>query len=281
MAQCKEIADLLDLSGKTAIVTGGARGIGEGIATRLAQAGAKVAILDINGEALDETAKKLKGQGLEVAGVRADVTAEADCAAAVRKTVDLYGGLDILVNNAAYFPTIPLMQMSREDWDKIYAINCRGAFLMTKETVGVMMRQNETAPDRGGVVIFISSTGAYRANRVGMSAYHSTKGALLSFKNHLTGELAPHGIRVNCVVPGSVNSFNADADGVYRPFPMDINQIPLRRSGTPYDIANAVLFLSSPSASYITGIELPVEGGMTRLPTFGYPEEQLVQRSNG
>jgi len=273
-----EITDLFNLSGKVAIVTGGAKGIGEGITIRLAQAGAKVMICDINTDSLNNAVRKFCSMGLNVTGTIADISNEGDCIKTINKTVETYGGIDIMVNNAAYYPTIPLLETTQADWDKVYAINCRGAFLMTRETVKIMVKQNLTTPERGGSIIFIASLGAERANRVGMSAYHSSKGAILSLKNDLTGELAPHNIRINCVLPGAINSMIPDENGIYQPIPMPINKVPLRRMGVPFDIANAALFLSSSASEYITGIEILVDGGMYKLPTFGYPEEQKVIR---
>ena len=278
MTSQNETNNLFNLSGKVAIVTGGAKGIGEGITIRLAQAGAKVMICDINTEGLDKALRKFLAMGLDVAGARADISVEADCINVVNQTVETFGGLDEMVNNAAYYPTIPLLETTQADWDKVYAINCRGAFLMTRETVRVMVNQNKTTPERGGSVIFIATLGAQRANRVGMSAYHSSKGAVLSLKNDLAGELAPHNIRVNCVLPGAINSMVPDENGIYQPTPMPANKVPLRRMGVPFDIANAVLYLSSPAAEYVTGIEILVDGGMYKLPTFGYPDEQKVIR---
>ena len=273
-----EINDLFNLSGKVAIVTGGAKGIGEGITIRLAQAGAKVMICDIDTAALDKAVQKFRTFGLEVAGICADISNEDDCRNTVIQTVETYGGVDIMVNNAAYYPTIPLLKTTQADWDKVYAINCRGAFLMSRETAKIIIEQNKITPERGGSVIFIASLGAQRANRVGMSAYHSSKGAILSLKNDLSGELAPYNIRVNCVLPGAINSMIPDENGVFQPIPMPANKVPLRRMGVPFDIANATLFLASPAAEYITGIEILVDGGMYKLPTFGYSEEQKVIR---
>jgi len=278
MAIQKEITDLFNLSGKVAIVTGGAKGIGEGITVRLAQAGAKVMICDIDTGGLEKAIQKFQKMGLEVAGVRADISVEDDCINVVKETVKVFGGIDIMVNNAAYYPTIPLLETSQVDWDKVYSINCRGAFLMTRETAKVMIEENKKTPEHGGSVIFIATLGLQRANRVGMSAYHSSKGAVLSLKNDLAGELAPHNIRVNCVLPGAINSMVPDGNGIYQPTPMPINKVPLRRMGVPFDIANAVLYLASPAADYVTGIEILVDGGMYKLPTFGYPEEQKVIR---
>jgi NAD(P)-dependent dehydrogenase (short-subunit alcohol dehydrogenase family) len=197
-----EIVNLFDLTGKVAIVTGGAKGIGEGITTRLAQAGAKVVICDLNTEVMEKTVSKLTGMGLNVSGVHADISVEEDCINLVKKAVQLYGSLDIMVNNAAYYPTIPLLETTQSDWDKVFAVNCRGAFLLARETAKAIVAQNQSEHGRGGSIVFIASLGALRTNRGGMSAYHSSKGAILSLKNELAAEFAPYSIRVNCVLPG-------------------------------------------------------------------------------
>jgi NAD(P)-dependent dehydrogenase (short-subunit alcohol dehydrogenase family) len=277
-----EIANLFDLTGKTAIVTGGAKGIGEGISALLADAGAKVVICDLNTDNMEKTVNKLTEKpGAAVSGVPADISAEEDCINVVKKTITLYGGVDILVNNAGYFPTIPLLETTQEDWDKVFAVNCRGAFLMTRETVKAMAAQNQSRPGRGGSIIFFASVGAFRTNRGNMSAYHSSKGAILSLKNELAAELAPHGIRVNCVLPGAINSMSLDENGEYKIMPMPIDKVPLCRLGLPGDIANAVLYLASPAAQYVTGIELIVDGGLCKLPTYGYSDEIKISRMNG
>ena len=278
MAVHNAIQEIFDLTGKVAIVTGGARGIGEGLSIRLAQAGAKVVACDLDADGLEKAINKFKGMGLEVSGVRADISVEADCANVVQKAVEIYGGLDIMVNNAAYFPTIPFLDVTLADWEKVYSINARGAFLTTREATKVLVKQNEKTPDRGGSIILIATLGAYRPNRVGMSTYHSSKGAVLSLKNHLCGELAPHNIRVNCILPGAINSMRPDENGEYQPLPLPVEKVPLRTMGIPFDIANAALFLASPAGRYVTGVELPVDGGLNKLPSFGYPEEQKVLR---
>ena len=270
----KEISELFDLTGKSAIVTGGAKGIGEGITTRLAQAGAKVVICDLDETTLNKTVSKLTDAGLDVVGISGDVSVEDDCIKAVKKAIDTYGGVDILVNNAAFYPHKSFLETTQAEWDKVFAVNCRGAFLMAREVAKAMLAQNQISPNRGGSIIFIGSLGAYRTNRVGMSAYHSSKGAINSLKSEMASELTIYNIRTNSILPGAINNLKLNDKGEYDGFAIPINKIPLGRIGVPYDIANAVLYLASPAAEFISGIELIVDGGMYKLPTFGYSDEK-------
>ena len=269
----KEISELFNLAGKTAIVTGGAKGIGVGITIRLAQAGANVVVCDLDETTLNQTVCKLSDERLNVVGISGDVSVEDDCVKAIKKAVDTYGGVDILVNNAAFYPTKPFIETTQLEWDKVFAVNCRGAFLMAREAAKIMLAQNQITHSRGGSLIFISSLGAYRTNRVGMSAYHSSKGAIISLKNEMASELTIHNIRTNCISPGAINSSRLNNKGEYDGHAMPVNMVPLGRIGVPYDIANAVLYLASPAAEFISGIDLVVDGGMYKTPTFGYPSE--------
>jgi len=268
----KEISELFDLTGKVAIVTGGGKGIGEGISTRLAQAGAKLVICDMDETTLNKTVNKLSEEKLDAVGFCGDVSVEDDCIKTVKKAIDTYGSVDILVNNAAFYPHKPFIEITQTEWDKVFAVNCRGAFLMAREAAKTMLAQNQILPNRGGSIIFIGSLGAYRTNRVGMSAYHSSKGAINSLTNEMASELTIHNIRTNCVLPGAINTQKLNDKGEYEGFAISINKIPLGRIGIPYDIANAVLYLASPAAEFLSGIELIVDGGMYKLPTFGYDE---------
>jgi 2-deoxy-D-gluconate 3-dehydrogenase len=183
----------------------------------------------------------------------------------VRHTVKIYGGIDILVNNAGRYKSIPLVDITTDDWDMTFNINIRGTFYCTREVAKIMIEQK-----RGGSVINISSTASFRPNVVGMSHYHSSKGAQLSFTNHICGELSPYGIRVNAVCPGSVD-VNAGTDtssNIPPEIVAKINaKIPLGRQGTPDDIGRAVLYLASDMSSYVTGLHLVVDCGMIKVPT--------------
>lgn len=272
----QSITDLFDLTGKVAIITGGAKGIGYGITLRLAQAGAKCVICGRNGARAEEVAEGFRNMGLEVVGFGADVSDETSVDRLVRKTVETYGGIDILVNNAGNYPQKKLEDTTAEIWDSVFASNVRGMFLCTKAAAEVMTRQG-----RGGSIINCSSIGAFRCNVVGMCAYHSSKAAMLGFTNHEAAELGPRGIRVNAIAVGAINAVGPDKTGIFTPeniaspavqYPVPPNMIPIQRMGGPADIGNACLYLASEAGSFVNGIYLTVDGGMSKVPTFGYPE---------
>lgn len=272
----QDIIRLFDLTGKVAIITGGAKGIGYGITLRLAQAGAKCVICGRNAERTAQVAKGFRDMGLEVSGFAADVRAEADVNALVEKTVELYGTVDILVNNAGCYPMKKLQETTQETWDDVFATNVRSMFLCTKAAVKVMEDHKH-----GGSIINCSSIGAFRSNIVGMCAYHSSKAAMLGFTNHEAAELGVKGIRVNSIAVGSINAKGPDGSGVFTSEnitspevqkPMSPDRCPLGRYGGPADIGNACLYLASDAASYVNGIYLTVDGGTTKVPTYGYPE---------
>lgn len=274
----QEIINLFDLSGKVAIVTGGAKGIGYGITLRLAQAGAKCVICGRNQGRVETVAKGLVELGFDVTGIGCDVSDEASVQALVQKTVEKYGTIDILVNNAGNYPKLKLQDTTIEDWDGVFASNVRGMFLCTKAVAKVMEEHGH-----GGSIINCSSIGAFRCNHVGMSAYHSSKAAMIGFTNHEAAELGPKGIRVNAIAVGPINAVGAmnKGDGTFTPetvaspevaYPVPPKIVPIRRMGCPADIGNACLYLSSEAGSFVNGIYLTVDGGMGKVPTFGYPE---------
>ena len=269
MAIAKEIIELFDLTGKTAVVAGGAKGVGEGVTKRLAEAGANVVACDINKEGQDTVAKRLTDRGLNVTSVYCDLQKEEDCNNVIREAVKTYGGLDYLVYSAGIFPVKPLTEITQEFYDMVFNINVRGAHFMAREATKVMIEQNERTPGRGGAMGLISSHGSQRASLIGQSTYHSTKGALISFKNDVSAELAAHDIRINCVLPAGVQNM-PDENGNYALVPQDRRTNPLGRLALPDDIANAVLFFLSPAAAMVTGTEMFVDTGTFRAPLYGY-----------
>lgn len=266
------IEKLLDLSGKVAIITGGAKGIGYGITVRLAQAGAKCAICGRNATRVEEVSEQMRGFGLDVYGFGCDVGDEDSVVGFVKNVVEKFGTVDILVNNAGNYPPNRLEDVSAAEWDSVFASNVRGMFLCTREVVNEMK-----AKGHGGSIINCSSIGAFRCNFVGMSAYHSSKGAMLSFTNHEAAEQGPYGIRVNSIAVGAVEA-QGDNKGVFTPDTIDFNKpipnnaVPIGRFGCPADIGNTCLYLASDLGSYVNGVYITVDGGMTRVPTFGYKE---------
>lgn len=256
------LVELINLKGKTAIVTGGAMGIGLGIARRLAEAGAHVVIADLNDTAGAAAVKELRGSGGEAAFIKTDVSREADVAAATDFAVKEYGGIDILVNNAGIYPQIPVMQMKTADFETILNVNLKSVFLFTKAVAAVMIAQK-----RGGKIINITSIDAVHPSSVGLAVYDASKHGLWGFTKNIALELAPHGIRVNAIAPGGILTPGAgagkpaspDMDAIMKRF---LEKIPMKRMGDPDDIGKVALFLASDLSSYVTGSQIVVDGGV-------------------
>lgn len=260
--EIKPIKDVIDLSGKTAIVTGGAMGIGFGIAYRLAEAGANVVVADMNEETGRNSAEELNGKGFKAAFVKADVASEADVRAAVDFAVKTYGGVNILVNNAGIYPTIPVMQMKAADFDKILDVNLRSAFFFTRAAAEAMIKEGS-----GGKIINITSIDALHPSSVGLAAYDASKHGLWGFTKNSALELAPYNIQVNAIAPGGIST---PGTGAGKPAPPDIQailakfmeKIPMKRMGEPDEIGKVALFLASDLSSYMTGSQVVADGGV-------------------
>ena len=244
------------LQGKSALVTGGASGFGAAIAETFAREGAKVTILDLNGEGAAKVASGING-----ASVQGDVTRAADIQAAVATAQDHGGSLDIVVNNAGWtHRNKPMMEVTEEEYDRLYDINVRSIFHMTRACVPVMRAQGS------GVILNIGSTAGIRP-RPGLTWYNSTKGAVNLLSKSMAVELAPDNIRVNCVAPvigatALLESFMGVPDTPENRAKF-IATIPLGRMSEPQDIANACLYLASNEAEFVTGTVFEVDGGRT------------------
>jgi len=259
------IAQLFDLSGKGAIVTGGAMGIGQAIAFRLAEAGASVMIADIDLEDANQTAERIKAGGGQAQAIRADVRNTADAKKVAQAAVEIFGSLSILVNNAGIYPFSAVLQTSEELWDRVFDINLKGAFFYSQAAAQEMIKVG-----RGGRIINMASVDALRPHG-SVAHYSASKGGLAMLTKALALELAPHGILVNAVAPGSIITPGTDA--IRRGLGPAIGQspeqmvkrfaerVPLRRAGTPDDVAKVVLFLASAAADYMTGDVVLVDGG--------------------
>ncbi len=259
------IRELFDLSGKSAIVTGGAQGIGQAIAFRLAEAGACVMLADINREAANETVGRIRSAGGTAEAIPADASSAEDARTVVEETEKAFGGLDILVNNAGIFPLVPVLRVSEELWDKVFDINLKGAFLYSRACGEVMAQGGQ-----GGKIINIASIDGLRPN--GMAAhYNASKGGVLMLTKALALELAPHGILVNSVSPGGITTPGTDAarENVRKSMGIPeedllqgwIQRVPLKRMGDPDDVARVVLFLASAASDFISGANIVVDGG--------------------
>jgi 2-deoxy-D-gluconate 3-dehydrogenase len=253
---------VIDLSGKVAAVTGGAMGIGFGIAYRLAEAGAAVVVGDLNEKAAQEAAAKLEAKGWKGSAVTADVSDPDQAARVVDAAVRTYGGIDILVNNAGIYPTIPVMEMQPKDFLRILSVNLEGAFFCTKAAAQRMIEQG-----RGGRVINITSIDALHPSMIGLATYDASKHGLWGFTKNAALELAPHKIWVNAIAPGAIatpgtgagGSVNPQLESALEPF---VAKIPMHRMGEPDDIGRVALFLASDLSSYMTGSQVVVDGGV-------------------
>jgi 3-oxoacyl-[acyl-carrier protein] reductase len=253
--QAFEMTSIHLLRGKTAIITGGSRGIGRSTTLRLAEAGANVVVNYLSNEAAaEEVVREAKEKGVDALAIRADVSNVDQAEHLVQHTVERFGGLDIVVANAGIWEGSPIESMSESLWDRVIDINLKGTWSVCRAAVKVMKQQ------KSGSIVIVSSTAGQRGE-AGYSNYAASKGGQISFTKALASELAPH-VRVNCVAPGWVDTeLNEDVfgDQAYRRKVTD--EIPLRRMATADDIAFPIVFLASEWARHITGEVLNVNGG--------------------
>lgn len=245
---------MADLSGKTALVTGAARGIGRAIAVRLAQAGADVAVCDLDASWLEETAAAIRAAGRRVETFACDVSRADQVEAGVNVVAQAWGRLDVLVNNAGITRDTFLARMSEADWDAVLNVNLKGAFLFTKAASRWMLKQ------RSGSIVNIASVIGIIGN-AGQANYAASKGGLIALTRTVARELASRNVRANAVAPGFIRTAMTDKlpDELRNRM---LSSIPLGRFGEPDDVARVVLFLASDDSAYVTGQVISVCGGM-------------------
>jgi 3-oxoacyl-[acyl-carrier protein] reductase len=249
---------MTQLKDKVAIVTGAAGGFGEGIARLFVAEGAKVLIADIDGEKAQQVAASL---GAKARAVRCDVTRRADIDAAVRACVEAFGAPDIVVNNAGTtHKNQPMLEVDEATFDRVFAVNVKSIYHMTQAVLPLMRAR------KSGSIVNIGSTAGIRP-RPGLSWYNASKGAVNLLSKSMAVELGPDNIRVNAVCPvmgatGLIEQFLGAADTPEARARI-VAGIPLGRMSTPEDVAQATLYLASDAARFITGVELPVDGGRT------------------
>lgn len=245
---------MLNLEGKTALITGAARGIGKSIACKLAAQGVNIVLNDIPGSDAAATCEELKAMGVGCICTLGDVRSEEDAKRAVADGVEAFGGIDILVNNAGITRDGLAMRMSEADWDDVLAINLKGAFHMMKAVCKPMFKQ------RSGSIINVASVVGIMGN-AGQANYSASKGGLIALTKTIAKEYAPRNIRVNAVAPGFIRSAMTDklTDEVRDAY---FKAIPLGRFGEPEDVADVVAFLASDMAKYITGQVVQIDGGL-------------------
>ena len=249
------MTEFISLKDKVAIVTGGARGIGKAIAGTLARLGASVVVADLKAELAEETAKEIAAStGQKAIALSVDVSDNESAKAMVKSVLDEFGKVDILVNNAGITRDGLIMRMSEQDWDMVLNINLKGAFNCSQAIVRQMMKQ------KSGRIINISSVSGV-SGQAGQTNYSSSKAGLIGFTKALGKEVGSRNVTVNAVAPGFIETdLTVDLPEEVRQW--GINLTPLGHFGVPQDIANAVAFLASDEAAYITGVVLQVDGGM-------------------
>lgn len=242
------------LEGKNALITGAARGIGKAIALGMAKEGANICITDVDMETAESTAKEVKALGVKAVAVKLDISNQEDVVNAFAAFNDEFSSLDVLVNNAGITKDTLILRMKEEDWDAVMNINLKGSFLCSKEAIKIMSKQ------RSGKIISISSVVAFMGNP-GQANYSSSKAALIGLTKTIAKEYASRGITANAVAPGFIQTPMTDvlSDKVKDEMK---KAIPLGEFGTPEDVKDAVIFLSSKESDYITGQVLHVNGGM-------------------
>lgn len=257
--ETKSLQDLLNLSNKVALVTGGSKGIGEGIVRRLHEAGARVVIADIDIDTAQNLASQLNNQRPDsTLAVHCDVSQENDVQTTTEKSIEVFGGVDILVNNAGIFPFASLEDLSAELLDKVYAVNVRSVHMFTK-AVAAHMKQT----GRQGRMVTVCSIDSLHPSGVGLAAYDASKHAVWGYLKNVALELAPDNIVVNGVAPGGIATpgVAAMAGGNADDIKAQGSSVPMNRWGEPDDIAKAVLFLASDLSTYMTGSMVVVDGG--------------------
>jgi len=258
------IAQLFDLTGKGAVVTGAAMGIGQSIAFRLTEAGASVMIADINIDAANRTVEKITTNGGKAQAIKADASSRDDAQKTVRAAVEAFGSLDILVNNAGIYPISPVLEISEEMWNRVLDINLKSVFHYSQAGATEMIRAGN-----GGKIINMASMEGLHP-RDSFAHYTTSKAGVIMLTKSMALELAAHNILINAIAPGGVwtpgsesLSSETEASGISLKEGMGkfLARLPIGRFAMPDDIAKVALFLASPAADYMTGSVLLVDGG--------------------
>ena len=249
------MADPSSLEGRTAIVTGAGQGMGRAVAGALAALGARLVVNDLNAQSADQTAETLRSAGAEAIAIQADVTDAAAVRRMVQETIDRFGGIHILVNNAGILRPTPVIDIPEAEWDLVIEVNLKGTFLCSQAVLPAMQ-----AAGWGRIVNF-SSTAGKNISTVGGAHYTAAKAGILGFTRHLAKEVARTGITVNAVCPGLIDTemvrttISEEKTRAYE------QGFPIPRLGRPEEVADLVAFLATDRAAYITGASLDINGG--------------------
>jgi NAD(P)-dependent dehydrogenase (short-subunit alcohol dehydrogenase family) len=247
---------VLDFRGSTVLITGGAHGIGRATALRFAEAGAAVAVLDHDAAGAEAVAVELRALGAHALGVPCDVGVDAELEAAFARTRFELGAPSIVLHNAAWYPHGAVTELAPEDWERTVRVCLTAAVTCARLSLPDMQQAGS------GALVFTSSVHAVRAFH-DYPAYSAVKAGVLGLMRQLAVQYGPFGVRVNAVVPGPIDTrIWGTGEAVENRKRARAATVPLRRLGTPLEVANATLFLASPLASFITGVALPVDGGM-------------------
>lgn len=248
------ILEQFKLDGKTAIVTGASRGLGQAIAVGLAEAGADLAL--VHRSDASETRQRIEALGRRCVTIRADLSDKDSVPTIIDATIGELGGIDVLVNNAGIIRRAPVTELSEEDWDDVMNVNIRTPFFLSQAVAKVMIEQG-----RGGKIVNIASMLSFQGGIL-VSSYTASKSALVGLTRLLANELAPHGINVNAIAPGYMATDNT------RPLREDatrnkaiLERIPVGRWGAPEDLQGAAVFLASAASQYMQGFTIAVDGG--------------------
>lgn len=244
-----------ELQGKVAIVTGGGRGIGRGIAERLAKAGAEIIIADIDISKAKKTAERLAKKGKNSLAIQADISRERAINFLIRKSLEKFGKVDILINNAGIMYRTRLQNISLEEWESTLKVNLTGPFLLIKAVLPIMKKNGS------GRIVNISSSAGRSVSTLGGAHYTASKAGLLGLTRAAAKELASHGITVNAVCPGLIDTPMVRKTTKKAELKSFINSFPIQRLGLPEEIGDLVVFLCSERASYITGASIDINGG--------------------
>lgn len=254
----------MKLSGKTALVTGGARGLGKAAALAMANEGAAIVVVDVLAEAAGEAAEDIRATGVDALAVAADIGDPDSIAEAFAKTASRFGRLDILVNNAGIAPNRLIVEQSLDEWERVLRVNLTGTFLCSKAAVPMMEKAG------GGAIVNIASISGQRG-ATGRSAYGVSKAGIIQLTKITAIEFADRNIRVNAVAPGPIETAITDhSPGTVENY---LSRIPMRQYGTPEAIGAAVLFLACANSAFTTGHVLNVDGGFEAAGLMFPPDE--------
>ena len=249
------MTDTTELAGKVAIVTGAGQGMGYAVAHRLAAAGASLVINDVNAAAAEQTAAALRAAGHTALAVPGDVASSEDVRGIVAATLDRYGGIHILINNAGVLRPTAVIDIEEAEWDLVVNVNLKGTYLCSRAVLPAMREAG------WGRIVNFSSTAGKNVSTVGGAHYTAAKAGVLGFTRHLAKEAAPYGITVNAVCPGLIDTEMVRATISDEQTSAYAASFPIARLGAPEEVAELVAFLASDRAAYITGASLDINGG--------------------